>query len=55
MTSVSSCYLKFKTKLPCRLGCCRKHQLLLYRGIRLPPPPTSVLDMTLNNLMVRHQ
>ena len=31
---------------------CRIHQLLLCRGLR-PPPPTSVLDMTLNNLMVR--
>ncbi len=26
--------------------------LQLYRGVRLPPP-TSVLDITLNNLMVR--
>ena len=33
---------------------CRIHRLLLCRGVR-PPPPTSVLDMTLNNLMVRFQ
>ena len=32
---------------------CRIHQLLLCRGVR--PPPTGVLDMTLNNLMVRFQ
>ena len=29
------------------------HRLLLCRGVR--PPPTRVLDMTLNNLMVRFQ
>ena len=33
---------------------CRIHRLLLCRGVR-PHPPTSVLDMTLNNLMVRFQ
>ena len=33
---------------------CRIHRLLLCRGVR-PPPPTSVLDMTLNNLMVRFE
>ena len=33
---------------------CRIHRLLLCRGIR-HPPSTSVLDMTLNNLMVRFQ
>ena len=33
---------------------CRIHRLLLCRGVR-PPPLTSVLDMTLNNLMVRFQ
>ena len=32
---------------------CRIHWLQLCRGVR--PPPTSVLDMTLNNLMVRFQ
>ena len=32
---------------------CRIHRLLLCRGVR--PPPTSVLDMTLKNLMVRFQ
>ena len=32
---------------------CRIHWLPLCRGVR--PPPTSVLDMTLNNLMVRFQ
>ena len=32
---------------------CRIHRLLLCRGVR--SPPTSVLDMTLNNLMVRFQ
>ena len=31
----------------------RIHRLLLCRGVR--PPPTSVLDMTLNNLIVRFQ
>ena len=33
---------------------CRIHRLLLCRGVR-PPPPKSVLDMTLNDLMVRFQ
>ena len=33
---------------------CRIHWLHLCRGVR-PPPITSVLDMTLNNLMVRFQ
>ena len=33
---------------------CRIHWLPLCRGV-WPPPPTSVLDMTLNNLMVRFQ
>ena len=37
---------------PVSLGC-RIHWLHLCRGVR--PPPTSVLDMTLNNLMVRFQ
>ena len=32
---------------------CRIHGMPLCRGVRLPP--TSVLDMTLNNLMVRFQ
>ena len=32
---------------------CRIHRLFLCRGVR--PPPASVLDMTLNNLMVRFQ
>ena len=32
---------------------CRIHRLHLCRGVR--PPLTSVLDMTLNNLMVRFQ
>ena len=32
----------------------RIHRLPLCRGVR-PPPPTSVLNMTLNNLMVRFQ
>ena len=32
---------------------CRIHQLHLCRGVRLPP--MSVLDMTLNNLIVRFQ
>ena len=30
---------------------CRIHRLHLCRGVRLPP--TSVLDMTLNNVMVK--
>ena len=34
---------------------CRIHQLLLCRGVRPPPHQTSVLNMTLNNLMVRFQ
>ena len=34
---------------------CRIHQLHLCRGVRPPPRPMSVLDMTLNNLMVRFQ
>ena len=45
----------FKTPLrncPVSWGC-RIHWLHLCRGVR--PPPTSVLDMTLNNLMVRFQ
>ena len=33
---------------------CRIHQLYLCRGVRCPPPKSS-LDMTLNNLMVRFQ
>ena len=33
---------------------CRIHRLHLRRGVR-PPPPTSVQDMILNNLMVRFQ
>ena len=41
--------------LLCSVGWgCRIHWLLLCRGVR-PPPPTSVLDMTLNNLIVRLQ
>ena len=40
--------------LICRVGWgCRIHWLHLCRGVR--PPPTSVLDMTLNSLMVRSQ
>ena len=40
---------------PCPVGWgCRIHWLHLCRGVR-PPPQTSVLDMTLNNLMVRFQ
>ena len=36
------------------VGCgCRIHRLNFCRGV--PLPPTSVLDMTLNNLMVRFQ
>ena len=36
---------------------CRIHQSLLYRGVRLLPPMSvlSVLDITLNNLIVRFQ
>ena len=34
---------------------CRIHRLHLCRGVRTHPPPTSILDMTLNNLMVRLQ
>ena len=34
---------------------CKIHRLLRCRGVRPPTPPTSVLDMTLNNLMVRFQ
>ena len=30
----------------------RKHQMLFCRMVR-PPPQTAVLDMTLNNLMMR--
>ena len=41
--------------LPCPVSWgCRIHRLLLCRRIR-PPPPMSVLDMTLNNLIVRLQ
>ena len=40
--------------IDCSVGWgCRIHRLLLCRGVR--PPPTSVLDMTLNNLMVKFQ
>ena len=41
-------YINHCRLLPSQLG------LQLCRGVR-PPPPTSVLDMTLNNLMVRFQ
>ena len=42
-------------RVPCPVGWgCRIHRLLLCRGVR-PLPPTRVLDMTLNNLMVRFQ
>ena len=34
---------------------CRTHRLHLWRGIRYPPPITSLLDMTLNNLMGKRQ
>ena len=34
---------------------CRIHRLHLCRGVRPPPPLTSVLDMTLNNLIARLQ
>ena len=40
--------------LNCPVGSgCKIYRLLLYRGVR--PPLTSVLDMTLNNQMVRFQ
>ena len=46
-------YKRKQTKIcPVAWGC-RIHRLLLCRGVR--PSPTSVLDMTLNNLMVRFQ
>ena len=59
--SVLNLYLLYKlTSTPnilktiCPVGWgCRIHWLHLYRGIR--PPPTSVLIMTLNNLMVSFQ
>ena len=38
--------------LPNELGLKNIHQLLLYRGVRLSPPPISVVDITPNNLMV---
>ena len=42
-------------KFHCPVGWgCRIHRLHLCRGVR-PPPPTSVLDMTVNHLMVRFQ
>ena len=42
------------TKISCSIGWgCRIHWLLLCRGVR--HPPTSILDMTLNNLMMRVQ
>ena len=42
-------------KCSCRVSRdCRIHRLRLSREVR-PPHPTSVLDMTLNNLMVRFQ
>ena len=39
---------------PVRWGC-RIHRLLLCRRVKTPAPQTYVLDMTLNNLMVRFQ
>ena len=43
----------YSTLYSCPVGWgCRIHRLLLCRGVR---PPTSVRDMTLNNLMVRFQ
>ena len=42
-------------RLNCPVGWgCRIHRLLLCRGVRAPPQ-TSILDMTLNNLMMRFQ
>ena len=54
--SISSYYYDFSSlKMDCPVGWgCRIHRLLLCRKVR-PPPTTSVLDMTLNNLMVRFQ
>ena len=50
----SALYVFFSENTLCPVGWgCRIHRLLLCRGVR--PPPTSVLDMTLNNLMVRFQ
>ena len=34
---------------------CRIHRLYLFREVKPFPPPTGVLDMTLNQLMVRLQ
>ena len=46
---------KTTTTTTCPVGWgCRIHRLLLCRGVR-PLPPTSVLDMTINNQIVRLQ
>ena len=53
ITTADVCFLS-KELEPCPVGWgYRIHQLLLSRGVR--PPPTSALDMTLNNLMVSFQ
>ena len=45
----------YHQKMICPVGWgCRIHRLHFCRGVK-PHPPTSVLDMTLNNLMVRFQ
>ena len=49
---ISYMYAQLKNLCPVGWGC-RIHRLLLCRGVR--PPQTSVLDMTLNNPMVRFQ
>ena len=52
----TSCFILSETSdFCCPVGWdCRIHQLLLCKGVR-PLPSTSVLDMTLNILMVRFQ
>ena len=53
--SLSLVSLLLFLKLPCPVGWDRRiHRLNLCRWVR-PPPQRSVLDMTLNNLMVRFQ
>ena len=53
-SSTSSSCRGMSTNFHCPVGWgCRIHRLHLCRGVR--PPSTSVLDMTLNNLMVRFQ
>ena len=47
--------IRISPKMLCPVGWgCRIHRLLLGRWVRTLPP-TIVLDMTLNNLMVRYQ